>query len=80
MLKEVDPRETLQMIQSELPKFEQLSEKEFDGDQVKRGLEELSNEELIQLQVNMFAQYHEMARLIVEMAAALKVALQSTDV
>jgi len=47
---------------------------------VKAELEKLSKEELIELQVKMFAQYHEMAKSLVEMAEALKVALQSRDV
>ena len=77
MQKTADPRETLRMIESDLPKFEQLAERDFDADLVSSELEKLSKDELIQLQVNMFAQYHQMARIIVEMAEAMKVALQS---
>ena len=79
MQKEIDPKETLQMIESDLPKFEQLGEREFDADLVKSELEKLNKDELIQLQVKMFAQYHEMARIIVKMAEAMKVALRSAD-
>lgn len=79
MRKDLDPKETLRMIESDLPKFKQLGEKEFDSDRVQVELEKLDKDELIQLQVNMFAQYHQMARIIVEVAEALQVALQQTD-
>jgi lipoprotein NlpI len=76
----IDPREQLRMIEPLLEKYEGLSEKHFDAEMVKAELEKLSKEELIELQVKMFAQYHEMAKSLVEMAEALKVALQSRDV
>jgi len=44
---------------------------------VKAELAKLSKEELVELQVRMFAQYHDMAKSLVEIAEALKVALQS---
>jgi len=75
----IDPREQLRMIEPLLEKYEGLSEKHFDAEMVKAELEKLSKEELIELQVKMFAQYHEMAKSLVEMAEALKVALQSLD-
>ena len=73
----MDTEDTLQTVEAVLPKFEQLSEKEFNSQAVKIELEKLSKEELIELQVNMFSQYHEMAKLIVDMAPALKVTLES---
>lgn len=78
MEKQIDPKRTLQEVEPNLPKLEQLSEKEFDADMVKNELEKLSKEELVELQVNMFAQYHQMAKAIVELAEALKVTLQSS--
>jgi len=79
MEREIDPREQLKLIEPLLQKYEELSEKHFDAQMVKAELEKLSKEELIELQVRMFAQYHEMAKSLVEMAEALKVALQSHD-
>ena len=76
----IDPKEQLRMIEPLLVKYEGLSEKHFDAEMVKAELEKLSKEELIELQVKMFAQYHDMAKSFVEMAEALKVALQSHDV
>jgi hypothetical protein len=58
---------------------EELSGKHFDAEMVKAELDKLSKKELVELQVRMFAQYHDMAKSIVEMAEALKVALQSLD-
>ena len=75
MEREIDPREQLRMIEPLLEKYEGLSEKHFDAEMVKAELEKLSKEELIELQVKMFAQYHDMAKSLVEMAEALKVAL-----
>ena len=77
MGKQIDPERILQTVEPDLPKFEQLYEKEFSSELVKIELEKLSKEELVELQVNMFSQYHEMAKLIVEMAEALKVSLKS---
>ena len=79
MEREIDPRDQLKMIEPLLEKYEGLSEKHFDSEMVKAELEKLSKEELIELQVKMFAQYHDMAKSFVEMAAALKFALQSHD-
>jgi hypothetical protein len=79
MEKQIDPEQTLQMLEPELPKFEQLAEKEFNADTVKSELEKLSKEELVELQVNMFAQYHGMAKAIVKLGEALRVALQSNE-
>ena len=76
----IDPKEQLRMIEPLLVKYAGLSEKHFDAEMVKAELEKLSKEELIELQVKMFAQYHDMAKSFVEMAEALKVALQSHDV
>ena len=76
----IDPSEQLRMIEPLLEKYEGLSEKHFDAEMVKAELEKLSKEELVELQIRMFAQYHEMARSLVEMAEALKFALQSNDV
>jgi len=77
MEREIDPREQLRMIEPLLEKYQGLSEKHFDAEMVKAELEKLSKEELIELQVKMFAQYHDMAKSFVEIAGALKVALQS---
>jgi hypothetical protein len=60
-----------------LTTFERLSEKEFNSELVKSELEKLSKEELVELQMNMFAQYHQMAKIIVELTEALRVSLQS---
>jgi hypothetical protein len=79
MESKMDPREQLRMIEPLLEKYEELSEKHFDAEMVKAELEKLSKEELVELQVRMFAQYHDMAKSVVEMADALRVALQSQD-
>jgi hypothetical protein len=47
----------------------------FNAELVKSELEKLSKEELVELQMNMFVQYHQMARIIVELAEALREAL-----
>ena len=73
----IDPKEQLRMIEPLLDKFEGLSEKHFDAEMVKAELEKLSKEELVELQVRMFAQYHDMAKSVVELAEALKVLLQT---
>ena len=73
----LDPKEQLRMIEPLLEKFEGLSEKHFDAEMVKAELEKLSKEELVELQVRMFAQYHDMAKSVVELAEALKVLLQT---
>jgi len=79
MERKIDPREQLRVIEPLLEKYEGLSEKHFDAEMVKAELEKLSKEELVELQVRMFAQYHDMAKSFVELAEALKVALQSQD-
>jgi len=79
MERKIDPREQLRMIEPLLEKYEGLSEKHFDAEMVRAELEKLSREELVELQVRMFAQYHDMAKSFVELAEALKVALQSQD-
>ena len=79
MERKIDPREQLRMIEPLLEKYEELSEKHFDAETVKAELQKLSKEELVELQVRMFAQYHDMAKSVVEMADALKVALQSHE-
>ena len=79
MEEKIDPREQLRMIEPLLLKYEELSGKQFNAEMVKAELDKLSKKELVELQVRMFAQYHDMAKLIVEMAEALKVALQSPD-
>lgn len=80
MERKTDPREKLKMIEPLLEKYEGLSEKHFDAKMVKAELAKLSKEELVELQVRMFAQYHDMAKSLVEMVEALKVALQSQQV
>jgi hypothetical protein len=80
MERKIDPRDQLRLIEPLLLKYEELSEKHFDAEMVKQELEKLSKEELVELQVRMFAQYHDMAKLLVEVAEALKVALQANDV
>ena len=80
MERKIDPSEHLRMIEPLLEKYEGLSEKHFDAEMVKAELAKLSKEELVELQVRMFAQYHDMAKSLVEMAEALKVALQANDV
>ena len=77
MEKQIDPESVLEIVEPDLPKFEQLAEKEFSSKAVKSELEKLSKEELVELQVNMFSQYHQMAKYISEMAEALKVSLRS---
>ena len=77
MEKQIDPERILETVEPDLPKFEQLGEKEFDSEKVKLELEKLSKEELVELQINMFSQYHQMARFIAEMAEALRVCLKS---
>jgi hypothetical protein len=77
MERKMDPREQLKMIEPLLEKYEGLSERHFDAEMVKAELEKLSKEELVELQVRMFAQYHDMARSVVELAEALKVLLQT---
>ena len=72
----IDAEETLKMVEQDLATFERLSEKDFNAELVKSELEKLTKEELIQLQMNMFVQYHQMARIIVELAQALRVALR----
>ena len=74
---QIDPEKTLQTVEPALAKFEQLSEKEFDSAAVRSEPEKMSKENLVELQVNMFSQYHQMARFIVDMAEALKVTLRS---
>ena len=75
MENQIDPALTLQMVEQDLTTFENLASKDFDSELVKSELEKLSKEELIPLQMNMFAQYHQMARIIVELTQALRVAL-----
>ena len=75
MENQIDPAQTLEMVEQDLTTFENLAAKDFDAERVKSELEKLSKEELIQLQMNMFAQYHQMARMIVELTQALRVAL-----
>ena len=77
MERDIDPKEQLRMIEPLLEKFEGLSERHFDAETVKAELEKLSKEELVELQVRMFAQYHDMARSVVELAEALKVLLRT---
>jgi len=77
MERKTDTREKLKMLQPLLEKYQGLSEKHFDAEMVKAELAKLSKEELVELQVRMFAQYHDMAKSLVEIAEALKVALQS---
>ena len=73
-----DLEKTLQAVEPILPKFQKLCEKEFSSEEVRSELEKLSKEEMVELQVNMFSQYHHMARLIVDMAEALKAILKSS--
>ena len=72
MENQIDPAQTLEMVEQDLTMFENLAVKDFDSELVKSELEKLSKEKLIELQMNMFAQYHQMARIIVELAAALR--------
>ncbi len=75
MENQLGPEKTLEMIEQDLATFERLSEKEFNAELVKSELEKLSKEELVELQMNMFVQYHQMAKIIVELAEALREAL-----
>jgi hypothetical protein len=75
MENQLGPEKTLEMIEQDLATFERLSEKVFNAELVKSELEKLSKEELVELQMNMFVQYHQMARIIVELAEALREAL-----
>lgn len=75
MENQIDPAQTLEMVEQDLTMFESLAAKDFDSERVKSELEKLSKEELMKLQMNMFAQYHQMARIIVELTQALRVAL-----
>ena len=77
MEKQIDLESILEVIEPDLPKFEQLAEKEFSSKAVKSELEKLSKEELVELQVNMFSQYHQMAKYIAEMAEVLRLSLKS---
>ena len=74
----MDLEKILHTVEPILPKFEKLCEKEFSSEAVRSELEKLSKEELLELQMNMFSQYHHMARLIVDMAEALKAILKSS--
>ena len=75
MENQIDPAQTLEMVEQDLTTFENLAAKDFSSELVKSELEKLSKEELMKLQTNMFAQYHQMARIIVELTQALRVAL-----
>ena len=72
MENQISPEETLKMVEQDLATFERLSKKDFDSELVKSELEKLNKEELVELQMNMFVQYHQMARIIVELAEALR--------
>ena len=72
MENQMNPEETLKMVEQDLATFERLSKKNFNSELVKSELEKLSKEELIELQMNMFVQYHQMSRIIVELAEALR--------
>jgi hypothetical protein len=76
MENQINPEETLKMVEQDLATFERLSKKDFNSELVKSELEKLNKEELIELQMNMFVQYHQMARIIVEVAGALRQALR----
>ena len=76
MENQISPEETLKMVEQDLATFERLSKKDFNSELVKSELEKLSKEELIELQINMFVQYHQMARIIVELAGALRQTLR----
>jgi hypothetical protein len=76
MENQISPEETLKMVEQDLATFERLSKKDFNSELVKSELEKLSKEELIELQMNMFVQYHQMARIIVELAGALRQTLR----
>ncbi|MCG6945764.1 MAG: hypothetical protein LJE87_10525 [Deltaproteobacteria bacterium] len=72
MENQIDPAQTLEMVEQDLTMFENLAAKDFDSELVQSELEKLSKKKLVELQMNMFAQYHQMARIIVELAAALR--------
>jgi len=76
MENQISPEETLKMVEQDLATFERLSKKDFNSELVKSELEKLSKEELVELQMNMFVQYHQMARIIVELAEALRQTLR----
>jgi len=76
MENQIDPAQTLEMVEQDLTMFESLAAKDFDAEVVKSELDKLSKEKLVELQMNMFAQYHQMARIIVELTQALRVALR----
>ena len=76
MENQIDPAQTLEMVEQDLTMFESLAAKDFDSELVKSELDKLSKEKLVELQMNMFAQYHQMARIIVELTPALRVALR----
>ena len=76
MENQISPEETLKMVEQDLATFERLSKKDFNSELVKSELEKLSKEELIEVQINMFVQYHQMARIIVELAGALRQTLR----
>ena len=76
MENQIDPAQTLKMVEQDLTTFESLAAKDFDSELVKSELEKLSKEELVELQMNMFVQYHQMARIIVELAEALRETLR----
>jgi hypothetical protein len=75
MKNQIDPAQTLEMVEQDLTMFESLAAKDFDSELVKSELDKLSKEKLVELQMNMFAQYHQMAKIIVELTQALRVAL-----
>ena len=58
MERQIDPDKTLQTVEPVLARFDQLSEKEFNPEAVKSELEKMSKEDLVELQVKMFSQYH----------------------
>jgi hypothetical protein len=76
MENQLGPEKTLEMLEQDLATFERLSEKEFNAELVKSELEKLSKEELVELQMNMFVQYHQMAKIIVELTEALRKTLR----
>lgn len=75
MENQIDPAQTMEMVEQDFATFDNLAAKDFDSELVKSELEKLSKEELIKLQMNMFAQYHQMAKIIVELTQALRAAL-----
>ena len=76
MEKQIDPEETLEAVEQDFATFQRLGEQPFNSELVKNELEKLGKEELVELQMNMFAQYHQMAKIIVELTEALRVALR----